>query len=169
MERTRLVLTRRPGQTLWIGATLVKFNPPKYPEIVGDVAKEWTVSPDGKTYTFKLRDDVTFCSGKKFTAEDVVYTFTRLKAPETRAPFGWRAGEIASLRAIDATTVSYELKEPFSDLLLQLTMFTNNIVNKDNKITPPCDKTPTGQIYPTPLLHRRISQCLSIALHMFPR
>jgi peptide/nickel transport system substrate-binding protein len=96
------------------------------------LAKSWEISPDGKTYTFKLRDDVTFCSGKKFTAEDVVYTFTRLKSPETRAPFGWRAGEIASLRAVDATTVAYELKEPFSDLLLQLTMFTNNIVNKDS-------------------------------------
>ena len=35
------------------------------------LAKSWTVSPDGKTYTFKLRDDVTFCSGKKFTADDV--------------------------------------------------------------------------------------------------
>ena len=35
------------------------------------LAKSWTISEDGKTYTFKLRDDVSFCSGKKFTAEDV--------------------------------------------------------------------------------------------------
>ena len=34
------------------------------------LAKSWTVSSDGKTYTFKLRDDVSFCSGKKFTAEE---------------------------------------------------------------------------------------------------
>jgi peptide/nickel transport system substrate-binding protein len=95
------------------------------------LAKSWEISPDGRTYTFKLRDDVTFCSGKKFTAEDVVYTFTRLKSPEVKGPFAWRAGEIKSLKAIDATTVAYELSEPFSDLLLQLTMFTNNIINKD--------------------------------------
>src|ERR1044071_3930737 len=50
------------------------------------LAKSWDVTPDGLTYTFKLRDDVTFCSGKKFTAEDVVYSFTRLKDPATRAP-----------------------------------------------------------------------------------
>ncbi|HJQ58109.1 MAG TPA: ABC transporter substrate-binding protein, partial [Vineibacter sp.] len=56
------------------------------------LAKSWTVSPDGKLYTFKLRDDVQFCSGKKFTAADVVYSFNRLKDPETRAPFAWRAG-----------------------------------------------------------------------------
>ena len=96
------------------------------------LAKSWEISPDGRTYTFKLRDDVTFCSGKKFTAEDVIYTMTRLKAPETRAPFGWRAGEIKQLRAIDSHTLAYELSEPYSDLLLQLTMFTGNILNREN-------------------------------------
>lgn len=95
------------------------------------LAKSWEISPDGRTYTFKLRDDVTFCSGKKFTADDVVYTFTRLKSPEVKGPFAWRAGEIKELRAIDAHTVAYELKEPYSDLLLQLTMFTNNIINRE--------------------------------------
>jgi peptide/nickel transport system substrate-binding protein len=96
------------------------------------LAKSWTVSPDGKLYTFKLRDDVQFCSGKKFTADDVVYSFTRLKSPEIKGPFAWRAGTIKSLRAPDPYTVEYELEEPFSELLLQLTMFTNVIHNKES-------------------------------------
>src|SRR5947207_2254498 len=96
------------------------------------LAKSWTVSPDGKLYTFKLRDDVSFCSGKKFTAEDVLFTFKRLKSPEIKGPFAWRAGNIKELRAPDPYTVEYELAEPFSELLLQLTMFTNVILNKDN-------------------------------------
>ena len=96
------------------------------------LAKSWTVSPDGRTYTFKLRDDVSFCSGKKFTAEDVVYSFKRLKSPEIKGPFAWRAGEIKELRAPDPYTVEYELVEPFSELLLQLTMFTNVIHNKES-------------------------------------
>ena len=96
------------------------------------LAKSWTVSPDGKTYTFKLRDDVTFCSGKKFTAADVVYSFKRLKSPEIKGPFAWRAGDIKELRAPDPYTVEYELVEPFSELLLQLTMFTNVIHNKES-------------------------------------
>ena len=96
------------------------------------LAKSWEISPDGRTYTFKLRDDVTFCSGKKFTAEDVVYSITRLKNPDTKAPYSWRAGEVKAVRAIDATTVAYELSEPFSDLLLQLSMFTNVMINRDN-------------------------------------
>ena len=96
------------------------------------LAKSWTVSPDGRTYTFKLRDDVSFCSGKKFTAEDVIYSFKRLKDPATKAPYAWRAGNIKELRAPDPYTVEYELVEPFSELLLQLTMFTSVIHNKDS-------------------------------------
>jgi peptide/nickel transport system substrate-binding protein len=96
------------------------------------LAKSWTISPDGKTYTFQLRDDVQFCSGKKFTAEDVVYSFKRLKAPETRGPYAWRAGDIKELRATGPHTVEYELNAPYSELLLQLTMFTNAIHNKES-------------------------------------
>ena len=96
------------------------------------LARSWDVSEDGKIYTFKLRDDVQFCSGKKFTAEDVVYSFKRLKDPQIKGPFAWRAGNIKELRAPDPYTVQYELEEPFSELLLQLTMFTNAIHNKDS-------------------------------------
>jgi peptide/nickel transport system substrate-binding protein len=96
------------------------------------LAKSWDISEDGKIYTFKLRDDVTFCSGKKFTAEDVIYSFKRLKDPAIKGPFAWRAGNIKELRAPDPYTVQYELEEPFSELLLQLTMFTNAIHNKDS-------------------------------------
>jgi peptide/nickel transport system substrate-binding protein len=96
------------------------------------LAKSWTISPDGRTYTFKLRDDVTFCSGKKFTSADVVYTFKRLKDPAIKGPFAWRAGDIKELRAPDPYTVEYELNEPFSELLLQLTMFTNVIHNQES-------------------------------------
>src|SRR5437899_4915479 len=63
----------------WDGKTVIPY-----------LAKSWTVSPDGKLYTFKLRDDVTFCSGKKFTAADVIYSFKRLKDPETKAPYASR-------------------------------------------------------------------------------
>lgn len=96
------------------------------------LAKSWDVTPDGRVYTFHLRDDVQFCSGKKFTAEDVVYSFKRLKSPETRGPFAWRAGDIKEVRSKGPYTVEYELNAPYSELLLQLTMFTNAIHNKDS-------------------------------------
>jgi len=96
------------------------------------LAKSWTLSPDGKLSTFKLRDDVQFCSGKKFTAADVLYSFKRLTSPELKAPLAWRAGNIKELRAPDPYTVEYELNEPFADLLLQLTMFTTAIHNQES-------------------------------------
>src|SRR5712671_1263147 len=96
------------------------------------LAKSWTISEDGSTYTFKLRDDVQFCSGKKFTAADVIYSFKRLKDLDTKAPFAWRAGDIKELRAPDPHTVEYELNEPYSELLLQLTMYTNAIHNQES-------------------------------------
>ena len=105
----------------WDGKTAIPY-----------LAKSWTVSPDGKTYIFKLRDDVQFCSGKKFTAADVIYSFKRLKDPETKAPYAWRAGNIKELRAPDPYTVEYELNEPYSELLIQLTMYTNAIHNQEN-------------------------------------
>jgi peptide/nickel transport system substrate-binding protein len=96
------------------------------------LAKSWTVSPDGTLYTFKLRDDVSFCSGKKMTADDVVYSFKRLTSPELKAPLAWRAGELKEIRAVDPYTVEYQLAEPYSDLLLNLTMFTTAIHNKES-------------------------------------
>jgi peptide/nickel transport system substrate-binding protein len=96
------------------------------------LAKSWQISPDGRTYTFKLRDDVTFCSGKKFTADDVIYTFKRLQDPKTNSPAAWRAGKIKALRAPDPYTVEYELEEPYSGLLLQLTTFNTVIINRDS-------------------------------------
>ena len=105
----------------WDGKTAIPY-----------LAKSWTVSPDGKLYTFKLRDDVSFCSGKKFTADDVVYSFKRLTSAELKAPLAWRAGNLKDIRATDPYTVEYELNEPFSDLLLNLTMFTTAIHNKES-------------------------------------
>src|SRR4029450_9421305 len=51
------------------------------------LARSWTISEDGKTYTFKLRDDVTFCSGKKFTAADVVYSVKRVVDKDAKSTF----------------------------------------------------------------------------------
>ena len=96
------------------------------------LADSWTISEDGKTYTFKLRSDVTFCSGKKMTAADVVYSVKRVVAKETKSPFYWRMGKVKDVRAPDPYTVEYELDEPFSELLPNLTMFQASVLNEDN-------------------------------------
>ncbi|QQS12730.1 MAG: ABC transporter substrate-binding protein [Rhodospirillales bacterium] len=105
----------------WDGKTVIPY-----------LAKSWTVSPDGKLYTFKLRDDVTFCSGKKFTAADVIFSVNRLFDPDTKAPLKWRAGNVKELRAPDPYTLEWELNEPYADLLLNLVSFTMSIHNRDS-------------------------------------
>ena len=94
------------------------------------LAKSWDVSPDGKLYTFHLRDDVTFCDGRKMTADDVVYTIKRFIDPATHSPVRWRAGPVKDVRAVDPTTVEYELTDPFNELPLQLSLFFLSIVDK---------------------------------------
>jgi len=54
-----------------------RFTP--YP----DLATKWTTSKDGKTWTFPLHRNVKFHSGKACTADDVLYTFQRIRDPET--------------------------------------------------------------------------------------
>ena len=44
-------------------STLLQLDPYQYPKIIGDVATEWKISPDGLTYTFKLRPGIRFHDG----------------------------------------------------------------------------------------------------------
>src|SRR5579875_3209028 len=95
------------------------------------LAKSWTVSPDGLTYTFKLRDDVSFCDGRKMTADDVAYSLTRLAKGTPKSPAWWRAGPLKEARVVDPTTVDYVLTQPYSELPYQLSMYFNSIVDKN--------------------------------------
>lgn len=94
------------------------------------LAERWEISPDGRTYTFHLRRDVTFCDGKPMTAADVVYSINRWIDPATRSPVRWRAGPVKEIRARDDFTVEYELTEPFGELLYQLTLFFASVVDR---------------------------------------
>jgi len=57
--------------------TLVWYNREKADEFVPNLATEWTVSDDGLTYTFNIRQGVKFHEGGDLTPEDVAYTFQR--------------------------------------------------------------------------------------------
>jgi peptide/nickel transport system substrate-binding protein len=96
------------------------------------LAESWTASPDGLAYVFNLRKDVKFCDGKAMKAEDVVYSMKRWINPETKSPVRWRAGKVADITAKDDYTVEYKLKEPFSELLYQLTQTFAVVIDKDN-------------------------------------
>ncbi|MFX4220759.1 MAG: ABC transporter substrate-binding protein [Thalassobaculum sp.] len=111
------------------GDTLVSLDP-DMKTIHPLLAKSWEVSDDGKLYTFHLRDDVTFCSGKKFTASDVKATIDRWLNLD-KGVVKNRAGDVKEVRAVDDYTVEYELVQPYSELLYQMTQHFHTIINVD--------------------------------------
>ena len=63
------------------------------------LAESYEISPDGKVFTFKLRDGVKFHNGREMTADDVKYSFERTVNPATQSP---GAGFLASIDGFDA-------------------------------------------------------------------
>jgi peptide/nickel transport system substrate-binding protein/oligopeptide transport system substrate-binding protein len=53
--------------------------------VIPGIASDWKVSPDGLTYTFTIREDVKFHNGRQVTADDFVYSFTRVLDPKQRS------------------------------------------------------------------------------------
>src|SRR5438132_12530219 len=47
--------------------TLLQIDPYSYPKIIGDVATEWKIAPDGSSYTFKIRQGIRFHDGSPLT------------------------------------------------------------------------------------------------------
>jgi peptide/nickel transport system substrate-binding protein len=91
---------------------LVKFDGTEKSEIVGDLAKSWTIAPDGLTYTFKLYDNIKFHDGSPLTSADIKASFERIAHP----PVGVisvrkeRFADVAAIETPDATTVVFKLK-----------------------------------------------------------
>lgn len=107
-------------------------------QIAPGLASTWTLSRDGKTYTFHLRPGVYFHDGAPLRADDVVFTFERLLAPDRE----WRSGarsylsvirgardyaagerdDLPGLEAVDETTVRIHLVRPYPSFLEVLGM-----------------------------------------------
>ena len=79
------------------------------------LAESWETSDDGLTWTFELRDDVTFHDGSTFDAADVVYSFERIIDEELANAF--RFATVESVTAADDHTVEIALSEPTPNLL----------------------------------------------------
>jgi peptide/nickel transport system substrate-binding protein len=80
------------------------------------LAQSWTVSPDGLTYTFKLFPKITFHDGTPLTADDVIFSVTKLLV-ETNSRARGVFSRIDSAEAPDPLTVVFRLKTPFAPLL----------------------------------------------------
>ncbi len=97
--------------------TLVTFPADNVAKIIPNLAT-WTISADGLTYTFTLKDGVTFSSGNPVTASDAVFSFNRMINIKGNPSF--LASTISSVTAPDAKTVVLTLTEPDPAILAKL-------------------------------------------------
>ncbi len=98
-------------------------------EMVPELATEWSVSADGLTWTFKLRDDVEFHNGEKLEADDVVFTFERGKA--TGVSGATTYVQIDTIKAVDPLTVEMTLTQANADWLYMLQYTNCSILNRE--------------------------------------
>lgn len=109
-----------------------------------DLATRWEASEDQRTFTFHLRDDVTWSDGTPFTADDVVFTATQAAQFGPAAYIGyqptqWRdieggaeiegtSRELKGIRALDEHTVEIRLAKPNAEYVRNLTDAVYSIV-----------------------------------------
>lgn len=114
-------------------------------KLVPSLAESFTVSPDGQTYTFKLRKGVKFSNGREVVASDVKYSIERAVNPKTQGPgagfFGaikgyddmsaGKADNLPGIEAPDASTVVFHLSRPDATFLHVLAINFASVVPKE--------------------------------------
>ncbi|BCY11827.1 ABC transporter substrate-binding protein [Actinoplanes sp. L3-i22] len=125
-----------PFQVYWIESRTIIRNfadsltdqDPKTGEIVPWLAEKWEISPDGKTYTFHLKDGVTFANGKKLdaqaVADDAAGWIATVKATNGAAYGASYIQGLTGAKVVDPLTVEFDLSRPNSSFL-QATSTTN--------------------------------------------
>ena len=98
---------------------LVTWDGDDFTQVVPLVAQSWDVSADGKTYTFQLRPDVTFASGRNLTADDVKFSYDRLR--NKNGPVAWYMAYVDTVEVVDDSTIQFNLNDPNAAFLSILT------------------------------------------------
>ncbi len=116
-------------------------------EVAPDLAKDWEVSNDGRTYTFHLREEAKFQDGRPVTAQDVKWSIERVADPKTESPvvdvflgdivgfvdkFEGRATDVEGVRVIDDDTVSITIDAPKAYFLSKLTYPSAFVLDRNN-------------------------------------
>lgn len=112
--------------------TLIIFDPHNFPKIIGDLAKSWTISEDGLTYTFKLHQGVKFHDGSELTSADVKASWDHFVFPPEGVVSIRRSlfQAIESIEAPDRDTVVFHLKYPSASIMSMIAYPHNFIYSK---------------------------------------
>src|SRR5260221_753139 len=127
------ILTFDPGESYEIATQeignniydrLMRYEAEDVTTLVGGVAESWTVSPDAKTYTFKLRPNLKFASGAPVTAEDQAWSLQRVVLMDKPPAFlftqlGWSKDNVKTLvTAPDPGTVTFKITDDLAPSLV---------------------------------------------------
>lgn len=132
-------------------------------KLVPLLAVSWTTSPDGKVYTFKLRTDVQFHSGKKMTSADVKYSLERLADKQTAAAWSSIVAEMSKVETPDDATVIVTLKAPDRLFLEKLSGTGASVQNREaiEKAGKEYGRTVVDGTGPFKLKERRINESIT--------
>lgn len=123
-------------QNIFEGLTTIDAKGKVQPQL----AESWTISPDGLTYTFKLRQGVTFHNGEVFDASVAKFSIDRARAADSINPQKRYFASVDSVEAPDAATLVVKLKSPTGNFLYWLGWPSSVMVAPksaaDNKTTP---------------------------------
>ncbi len=86
-----------------------------------DIAKSYTISEDGLTYDFILKDNIYFQDGIRLTTEDIAFTIQKIQNPNIKSPkrSDWQN---VSVKVISENEIQFILKQPYSPFLLNTTI-----------------------------------------------
>ena len=112
-----------------------------------DIAESYTISSDGKTYTFKIRKGVKFSNGREVTADDFKYSWERMLDPKTNGPmtgggfwspvtgtgdfWNGKATQVSGIKVVDANTLEVDLDTPNQSFLNIVAMPFGFVIPKE--------------------------------------
>jgi len=120
---------------------LVEFDEAGEPQPM--LAESWE-TPDDLTYVFTLRPNVTFHNGKTLTAEDVTFTFDRIRDEATGSPRVQQFAPVEAIEATDEQTVTFRLSAPYGPFLATLASGFTSIAPNDDSIDFQSEMVGTG-------------------------
>lgn len=119
--------------------TLLKTNDKG--ELVANMATDWSVTPDGLTWTIKLRKGIEYIDGTPLNAQSPKRYFELVKNPKVRMPLRFIWAAVKDLVVVDEYTVQYQMHAPYAPLEALWSAF----VFPSQKAITPYDATRLGQ------------------------